>query len=306
MIALTGTTSGASPDWPAVVGDASRDDYTLPHLVLGGPSFPGDLGVAVARTGTSGQLAQLLDGDALQVSDQPVRGMSRPSSERVDAWVTRRAQARAAAARSTADGVLSGDFAAAMDRMRELKDLRYGMSFRGGATLADQVDVIVDALSLGVARCVSVGAGAAGSWDTHANNDAQQSPLWESLFSGLGQLVRAMQSAPGTHAPTLADETAIVVLSEMGRTPKLNVFSGKDHWPYTSVMIVGDGVVGDRVVGALDESYYGRNVDPASGDVTDSGQVLSAEAVGATVLALAGVDPGPHVSGVQPIEGVLG
>ena len=49
MIAMTGTTSGLRADWPAILAGEERDRYTLPHLVLGGPSFPGDLGVAVLR-----------------------------------------------------------------------------------------------------------------------------------------------------------------------------------------------------------------------------------------------------------------
>ena len=40
MIAMTGSTSGFAPDWPALIA-ANGPDFTLPHLVLGGPSFPG-------------------------------------------------------------------------------------------------------------------------------------------------------------------------------------------------------------------------------------------------------------------------
>lgn len=47
MIAMTGTTSGLTPDWPAILASQDRDRFTLPHLVLGGPSFPGTLGVAL-------------------------------------------------------------------------------------------------------------------------------------------------------------------------------------------------------------------------------------------------------------------
>ena len=69
--------------------------------------------------------------------------------------------------------------------------------------------------------------------------------------------------------------------------------------------LIGAGLEGDRVVGELDENYYGMPVDPGSGDVNEDGQVLSAEAVGATLLALADVDPAEHVSGVQPLTGVI-
>lgn len=63
LIQMTGTTASGSPDWPAILAAAQQEAYILPHLVVGGPSFPGDLGVAVARTGASGQLEALLSGE---------------------------------------------------------------------------------------------------------------------------------------------------------------------------------------------------------------------------------------------------
>ena len=97
----------------------------------------------------------------------------------------------------------------------------------------------------------------------------------------------------------------MVVLSEMGRTPMLNGFNGKDHWPYTSALLFGPGITGDRVIGGFDESYYGLTIDPATAEPDPNGTVLSAEALGATLLQYAGVDPNPFVSGVSPITGVL-
>ena len=41
MIALTGTSSGLAPDWPAIIANQNRTDYTLPHLVIERPVVPG-------------------------------------------------------------------------------------------------------------------------------------------------------------------------------------------------------------------------------------------------------------------------
>ncbi len=305
MIAMTGTTSGLTPDWPAILANADRDSFTLPHLVLGGPSFPGDLGVAVARTGASGQLEALLNGNALSMTDLPISALRSPSQALVDRFVAERAAARAAVARSTVEDLLNSDFKTATKHAGDLKDLQYLMDFTGGTSLADQAVVAVDALQKGISRCLTLAASAAFSWDTHQANDTGQSPLWEDLFSGLGQLVQMLAAAPGETEGTLLDETTICVLSEMGRTPALNTFTGKDHWPYTSVMMIGGGLIGDRVIGGFDENYYGENVDPATGDVSDTGQVLSAEAIGATLLAIADIDPTDYVMGVEPIQGVI-
>ncbi len=303
MIAMTGGTSGLTPDWPAILGSRERARYTLPHLVLAGPSFPGDLGVAVARTGSAGQLDALVDGTALANSDLPAGGPNGPAEQLLDRWLARRSAARLAGARSAHERRLLGDFDEATADLTALKDLQYVMNFAGGAGVGSQAAVAAQALSGGVSRCVTLSDNT--SWDTHANNDALQSPLWDSLYAGLAELMAILDATPGETEPTLADETTVVVLSEMGRTPALNEFSGKDHWPYTSMMIIGGGLTGGRVVGGFDSAWYGRPVDPVSGEIAESGQVLSAEAVGATLLALADIDPGPYVSGVSPIMGIL-
>lgn len=306
MIMMTGTSSGLQPDWPAAMSAARSADYVLPHLVIGGPSFPGDLGVAVARAGTNGQLQNLVSGRALDSSAVDVRGPDGVTEALIDRYMKRRATARAGSSRSALERQLVGDFETSMNKLNDLKDLRYTMDFTGGLGVQDQAQVAIDALSQGVSRSVTLQhSGSSGTgWDTHADNDDQQSMLFEELFQGLGILMQRLDDTPGTHGGTLADETTVVVLSEMGRTPLLNGTLGKDHWPYTSALILG-GVTGDRVVGGFDSQHYGLSVDPASGDTTESGQVLSAEALGATLLALADVDPEEFVSGVAPLTGVL-
>jgi uncharacterized protein (DUF1501 family) len=116
-----------------------------------------------------------------------------------------------------------------------------------------------------------------------------------------------LASLPGRSTSSLLDETVIVVLSEMGRTPQLNDQDGKDHWPYTSAMVVGPGITGSRVIGATDEFYYGKTIDPDSGELWDgAGSIeLSTSSFGATLLNLAGVDHEPYLAGTIPIPGIL-
>ncbi len=306
MIAMTGDSSGLRPDWPALLATlgAGSTGFTVPHLVLGGPSFPGPLGSSVARTGAAGQLEGLVSGAIVDQSDAPNGGLPLPTQNIVDSFALRRARGQAAKVVGGNAGALYAAFSEATASASELKDLRYTMDFTAGATLAEQTEVAADALAIGMCRCVSLTGG--GGWDSHDTNDPIQSERFESLFSGLNQLMEVLAGTPGTAGGTLADETMVVVLSEMGRTPKLNGFAGKDHWPYTSVMLVGDGVTGNRIVGAYDDLYYGRPVDPGSGEIDDAGpQLLSAEAVGATLLALADIDPKDHIQGVEPLTGVL-
>lgn len=308
MLSLTGSTSGLSPGWPAIIAAATASQYTLPHLVLGGPSFPGELGAVVARSGSNGQLEGLLSGEILKQSDVATTSLSQPAQSTIDQYLLRRAAARSIGGRAPVDDALSMAYADALDKSVALKDYRYVMDFTGGTDLASQAAVAVDALQVGLSRCVTLGhpVGLTGlGWDSHADNDAAQSPLFESLFTGLGQLMSMLRTTPGTVGASLADETVVVVLSEMGRTAQLNATNGKDHWPYTSAMIVGPGFTTDRVIGGYDDGYYGQNIDPNSATLDENGRILSAEALGATLLAAADIDPAAHIMDADPILGVL-
>ena len=306
-IALTGDTSGLTPDWPAIAGSELADTFTLPHLVLGGPNFAGDVGTAVARSGSAGQLEGLLSGQILAQADGGVPLVPRPALGIIDRYLARRSAARVLSASEGLDHTLATAYDDALSRATELQDYRYVMDFTASTDLGSQAAVGVNALSLGLSRCITMGhsGGGINGWDTHSQNDDQQAPLWENLFSGLNQLMALLQTTPGTAAPTLAEETTVVVMSEMGRTPALNANLGKDHWPFTSVMIVGDGFTGDRVVGGFDSGWMGQPLEFTSGDISSSGRLLTAEAVGATLLEHLGVDPFEHVTGTDPLLGVL-
>ncbi len=80
----------------------------------------------------------------------------------------------------------------------------------------------------------------------------------------------------------LLDETLIVVMGEFGRTPKLNVAGGRDHWPRVfSVLLAGGGVQGGQVIGSSDKV----------GEQPKDRPVTPAELV-ATIYTLLGIDPG--------------
>src|SRR5262249_50973368 len=91
--------------------------------------------------------------------------------------------------------------------------------------------------------------------------------------------------------------TLVVALGEFGRTPKLNRFGARDHWPYCfSVLLAGGGIPGGTVVGASDrEGAYPANrpVSPAE--------------LAATLYKLLGIDTNtdprlrPFIGAAQPV-----
>lgn len=174
-------------------------------------------------------------------------------------------------------------------RASGLQDLREGAS-------------AIEALTSGAARCATISPDV--SWDTHTD-EVDQSALFEGLFADLQRLMLVLADTPGEHASRLVDETVVVVMSEMGRTPRINVDGGRDHWPYTSAMLVGPGIAGSHTFGGFDDRYHGLPIEPGSGEPDGGGMPLSAGVLGATLLALAGADAAALLPGEEPIHALL-
>ena len=57
----------------------------------------------------------------------------------------------------------------------------------------------------------------------------------------------------------LLDRTVVLCGGEFGRTPRINPFDGRDHWPHGfSMALAGGGLRGGQVIGATDPEG-GRN-----------------------------------------------
>jgi hypothetical protein len=82
------------------------------------------------------------------------------------------------------------------------------------------------------------------------------------------------------HERGLLDETLVCFVTEFGRSPKLNRFAGRDHWPNAfTISFAGAGVRGGQVIGRTDRD---------GGSVQD--QAYSLEDYGATVYDFLGID----------------
>ena len=301
---MTGTSNDGASDWAAIIAGEQRMELALPQTVLSGPSYPGEHGTSVTRVGTSGQLDALLSGEVLNWSDQITEKPSTHMEDRMDSYLLRRAAAAVENANLPKAKQLYEAYESSLIRGVDLKDLREVINWSAGGSLTAQGNLAAQLLSMGISRTVMMNHGGSG-WDTHTNNDATQSQSWESLFGGLLDMADRFSTLPGRNGGNLLDETCIVVMSEMGRTPALNGNEGKDHWPYTSAMVMGPGLQGGRVIGATDEFYYGEKIDFDSGEIWRDGFDLTVGNLGATLLASANVDPGDYLPGMSPIHGVL-
>lgn len=119
--------------------------------------------------------------------------------------------------------------------------------------LAQQVEIALASFKAGV--CVSANL-TIGQFDSHANNDRDQMQLIPEFLAGIAYLMRRAEELK------LRDQLVVIVQSEMGRTPIYNNGNGKDHWSIGSIMFLGKGIKGNRVIGATDEKQFGVNLDP--------------------------------------------
>jgi hypothetical protein len=299
-IMMTGSAEGATDDWGALLAGKATGDYLLPYFVMSGTAFTADYTDRVVRVGTNSQLNRLLSGESL-TGVRP--SLVAPSAERtalVDAYVRSRHQAAAAGS------PISASMGVGLDNAAELQNyidrLNIGSYSFGCYQLADQVATVWDVFELGLARTalLEYRGWCSEGWDTHTANE-RQSLHFDELFDYLARSLADLDTRVGPGGNPLAEEVVVVVYSEMGRTPQYNSNGGRDHWTFTSAMVLGAGVRGGQVVGGYDESGYGEEVDFSTGEVADSGQVITAAEFGATLLALGDVDPGVY----SPIPAVL-
>lgn len=302
---LTGTVSETSPDVGAIVAHTHGRSLPVPYLVLGRMAFSGPHAALTARTGSTNQLDALINqSSVLWFASSPAQTFT-PSSDE-EALIRAHVNVRAERELATRGQVGSNqkhlqDFLDSLGRGDALRNSPGLGAFDLTRDLGPQVDIAISALSQGLSQAVQIEAG---DFDTHTNN-AEQNNLHESFFAGLHTLMEKLATTPGSGAGSkLLDETLVVVVSELGRTPKLNSDGGKDHWGTTSAMLLGAGAKGGQVVGATNDGLEGRLVNLATGQPDDGGQPLDYGAFGAGVLALAGVDPSEVLPRETPLGGI--
>jgi Protein of unknown function (DUF1501) len=85
-------------------------------------------------------------------------------------------------------------------------------------------------------------------WDTHGN----ELPTLKKLIPPVDQGTAALLS--DLKARGLLEKTLVIWMGEFGRTPRVNLTAGRDHYPQAfNVALAGAGVRGGRVVGATDK-----------------------------------------------------
>ena len=138
-------------------------------------------------------------------------------------------------------------------------------------------------------------------WDTHKNHfeivKNHRAPV---LDQGYSALCEDLESRG------MLDETLIVIMGEMGRSPKVNAGKGRDHWSYAyDVMFTGAGVKQGCVLGASDKiGAYPTDHPVGPADIVAT--VYEAMGIDSSgVIYDVGQRPQPIAQHGTPIAGIL-
>ena len=141
------------------------------------------------------------------------------------------------------------------DLDREPAELRaaYGQGeFAAGCMMARRL----------VERGVAFVEVASKGWDTHFDNFTRTRDLCGEVDQPTAQLITDLNQRG------MLDRTLVIWMGEFGRTPRINLRAGRDHYPKAfSVALAGGGVRGGQVIGRLDKS--GSDVSDRPVLVTD-------------------------------------
>ena len=137
-------------------------------------------------------------------------------------------------------------------------------------------------------------------WDTHANEGAR-----------LAQLLAGLDAALATFEATLGArwaDTAILMVTEFGRTVKINGTVGTDHGTGSVAFLAGGAVKGGRVVAdwpglAPAQLFEGRDLKPTT-DLRALAKGIIAEHLGVSAKVL-GATIFPGSDAVRPLTGLI-
>ena len=242
------------PTFAALVAACNGSETPLAFLTFGQYSATGNL-VPLSRVPYLSSLKRLANADGVDgsqrtfYSDDFVR-------DRIDAALIEQRAAQVNSPRLPRQQRAENMLYAAQFNSKALNRITpYIPKTQSKGRLPSQVDIALASFKAGV--CVSANL-SIGQFDSHANNDLDQMKLIPEFLAGIDYLAT---KADELH---LRDKLVIVIQSEMGRTPTYNKGNGKDHWSVGSVMFMGAGIRGNRVIGETDDQQFLVPINPGT------------------------------------------
>jgi hypothetical protein len=244
----------AFPTFAALAAACHGPEVPLAFLTFGNYSSTGNL-VPMARVPYLNSLNQLANADG-------VNGSSRTPyhddfvTDRIEQALQAQMKARFARGRlPRVERTQSMLYAAQLNSKALERVTPHIPKSTSKENLSNQADIALASFKAGV--CVSANLNI-GTFDSHKDNDTDQMNRIPTMLAGIDYLLNRAEQLQ------IRDKLVVVMQSEMGRTPSYNKNDGKDHWSVGSVMFLGPGIRGNRVIGATDEKQFLVPIAPKS------------------------------------------
>jgi uncharacterized protein (DUF1501 family) len=289
--AWSGHLSEGWPSLAALIAAQTAPERALAFVSYGGYDYTG--GVApLTRLGSPDTFNRLARPDLFD-PNKPERYHTATTSERIEAAARARLQAMQNRPMSPHAHANAAALYALRTGDNDLSKLIAALPAKLEADpLKQQAQLIVAGFQSGLAVSANM---ARGGFDTHGEHDANHIPAMENLIESVGFLWDTATAAG------LADRLTVVVGSDFGRTPQYNAGKGKDHWSVTSVLLMGAGVTGNRVVGATTADFKALALNPQTLALDAGGTRLTHGSVHRSLRQLAGLE-GTALAGRFPIS----
>ena len=244
----------AYPTFAALVAACHGSEAPLAFLTFGNYSATGNL-VPMSRVPYLQSLKLLAKADSVEGIDQhPYHDPF--VSDRIERTLQQQFEARVSAARlprvERSQNML---YAAQVNSQALQRVVPFIPESPAKERIAQQADIALAAFKAGV--CISANL-SIGQFDSHNNNDVDQMKLIPELLAGIDYTLQRAEELQ------LRDKLVVIMQSEMGRTPTYNNGNGKDHWSIGSIMFLGPGIAGNRVLGATDAAQQLVPVHPGT------------------------------------------
>lgn len=279
----SGKLNEGHPCFAALVAGAMAPEKPMSFLTSGGFDFTAGV-VAPTRTGNMSALTRLAFPNRIDPSnvenryhtDETMERIARTQRERLEALMRTEALPAKAARLSTLHTARLGE-----NELKYLTEFLPAELDNSNNPLKRQAQVAIAGYRAGITISASLSYG---GFDTHGNHDASHIPRLTALLEGIDFLLEEAERTG------VADKLVVVVGSDFGRTPGYNPTNGKDHWSVTSMMLMGAGIPGNRVIGLTDERHRAISLNPATLNADPNGIRIKPAHVHQSLRRLAGIE----------------
>lgn len=251
----SGRLGSGYPNLAALMAGVKAPELPMAFLTFGGYERTQGV-VAPVRDGNAGRLAELAFPDRINATDETsatyhsAAAQEIIASAREERAITLLGQQELPRYQHSVDSMLTARSGAS-----ELKLLQEVLPEPDANANNRKCQLIMAAYKAGIAVSANLSMG---GFDTHSNHDNDHRSAMNSLL----RVVNFLWAEAARQG--VEDQLIVLMSSDFGRTPGYNGNAGKDHWSVSSMIAMGNGIPGDRVVGRTTDGHSLVELDPTT------------------------------------------